>query len=77
MARNVSIDSDLLDEAFKVSGEPTKTAAVTKALREFVAHRRQRGLLDLVGKFEWDPAYDHKVERTSRADRKSAKAKAG
>jgi Arc/MetJ family transcription regulator len=78
MARNVSIDSDLLDEAFKVSGERTKKAAVTKALQEFIARRRQKGLLDLFGKLEWDPTCDHKAERMRRqVERGSRKAKAG
>lgn len=39
MATNLAIDSDLLERAVAVSGEWTKTATVTKALREFVARR--------------------------------------
>ena len=39
MATNLSIDPDLLDRALKVSGERTKKAAVTKALREFIDGR--------------------------------------
>ena len=66
MATNLSIDPDLLDRALKVSGERTKKAAVTKALQEFVARRRQKRLLDLVGQLEWDESYDYKVERTRR-----------
>jgi hypothetical protein len=41
----------------------TKKAAVTKALPQFVARRRQKGLLDLIGKLEWDASYDYKAER--------------
>ena len=66
MATNLSIDPDLLDRALKVSGERTKKAAVTKALQEFVARRRQKHLLELVGQLEWDESYDYKVERTRR-----------
>ena len=66
MATNLSIDPDLLDRALKVSGERTKKAAVTKALQEFVARRRQKRLLELVGQLEWDESYDYKVERTRR-----------
>jgi hypothetical protein len=40
-----------------------KKAAVTKALPEFVARTRQKGLLDLMGKLEWDSSYDYKAER--------------
>ena len=54
MATNLSIDPDLLERALEVSGERTKKAAVTKALQEFIARRRQKRLLELVGKLEWD-----------------------
>ncbi len=64
MATNLSIDPRLIEEALEVSGERTKKAAVTKALREFIARRRQKRLLDLVGKLEWDSSYDYKAERT-------------
>jgi hypothetical protein len=40
MATNLSIDPALIDEALEVSGERTKKAAVTKALREFVSSSR-------------------------------------
>jgi Arc/MetJ family transcription regulator len=63
MATNLSIDPDLLERALQVSGERTKKAAVTKALREFIARRRQKRLLELIGKLEWDEGYDYKAER--------------
>ena len=66
MATNLSIDPDLLDRAVEVSGERTKKAAVTKALQEFIARRQQKRLLDLVGKLEWDDAFDYKAERSRR-----------
>lgn len=64
MATNLSIDPDLIEQALKVSGERTKKAAVTKALQEFVARRRQKRLLELLGKLEWDSSYDYKAGRT-------------
>jgi hypothetical protein len=63
MATNLSIDPDLLERALEVSGERTKKAAVTKALQEFIARRRQQRLLELIGKLEWDATYDTKAER--------------
>jgi hypothetical protein len=63
MATDLSIDPDLLERALEVSGERTKKAAVTKALQEFIARRRQKRLLELIGKLEWDEAYDYKAER--------------
>jgi hypothetical protein len=66
MATNLSIDPGLLERALEVSGERTKKAAVTKALEEFIAHRRQKRLLDLMESLEWDENFDHKAERTRR-----------
>ena len=66
MATNLSLDPELLDEALKVSGERTKKAAVTQALLEFIARRRQKRLLELIGQLEWDSGFDYKAERTRR-----------
>jgi hypothetical protein len=66
MATNLSIDPELVEQALKLSGERTKAAAVTKALQEFIARRRQKRVLDLLGKLEWDAGYDYKKERTRR-----------
>lgn len=63
MATNLAIDPDLIDRAVQVSGERTKKAAVTKALREFIARREQKRVLELMGKLEWDAAFDYKAER--------------
>lgn len=66
MATNLSIDPELLDRALEVSGERTKKATVTRALEEFIARRRQRRLLDLMGKLEWDRSFDVKAERSRK-----------
>ena len=63
MATNLSIDPELIERALELSGERTKKAAVTKALEEFIARRRQKRVLELFGKLEWDPGYDYKAER--------------
>lgn len=64
MATNLSIDPKLIEDALKLSGERTKRAAVTRALEEFIARRRQKRMLDLFGKLEWDRSYDYKSERS-------------
>ncbi len=64
MATNLALDPELLDRAFAVSGEPTKKAAVTLALMEFIARREQKRLIELFGKLEWDETYDYKAERS-------------
>jgi hypothetical protein len=63
MATNLSLDPELIELALELSGERTKKAAVTKALEEFIARRRQRRLLDLMGKLDWQSSYDYKAER--------------
>jgi hypothetical protein len=60
----VSIDPDLLERAPEVSGELTKKAAVTKALEEFIARRRPKLLLEVMGKLEWGGGFDYKAERS-------------
>ena len=66
MATNLALDPDLLDRAFRISGEPTKKAAVTRALREFIARREQRRIAELFGKLVWDASFDYKAERTRK-----------
>jgi hypothetical protein len=63
MATHLSIDSKLIEQARKLSGERTKKAAVTLALQEFIARRQQKSLLDLVGKLRWNASYDYKSAR--------------
>jgi Arc/MetJ family transcription regulator len=63
MATNLKIDDALLSEALKLSGFRTKREAVNEALREFVERRRQRKVLKLAGKIEFDPSYDYKAQR--------------
>lgn len=66
MATNLDLSPELLEEALRLSGESTKKAAVTKALEEFIARRRQRKILELFGKLERDAGYDYKAEQTRR-----------
>ena len=63
MATRLSIDPELIERALEVSGERTRKAAVTLALEEFIARRLQRGLLDLMDRLKWDPAFDVRRER--------------
>lgn len=39
---------------------------MTRALEEFIARRRQKRLVELMGKLEWDPSFDYKAERSRR-----------
>ncbi len=64
MATNLSLDPELIELALQVSGERTKKAAVTRALQEFIARRKQKRMLELMGKLEWDDSFDYKSERS-------------
>ena len=66
MATNLSLDPSLIELAVKVGGERTKKAAVTRALEEYVARRRQKHLAELMGKLQWDESFDYKLERSRR-----------
>jgi hypothetical protein len=66
MATNLSLDPKLIECVLELSGERTKRAAVTRALEEFIARRRQKHLIDLMGKLEWDESFDYKAERSRR-----------
>jgi hypothetical protein len=64
MPTHLLIDTKLVEQALAVSGARTRKAAVTKALEEFIARRRQRKLIDLFNKLEWDSGFDHKSARS-------------
>jgi Arc/MetJ family transcription regulator len=66
IATNLDIDPALIEQALAVSGERTKKSAVTRALQEFIARRRQKRILELMGRLEWDDSFDYKAERTRR-----------
>jgi hypothetical protein len=64
MATNLDLDPQLVERALALSGEATKRAAVTSALREFIARREQKRLLELFGQLDWDVEFDYKRERS-------------
>jgi len=66
MATNLSLDPKLIERALEVSGARTKKAAVTLALEEFIARRKQKSLVELMGKLEWDTSFDPKKERSRK-----------
>ena len=64
MATNLDLDPKLVDDVLQLSGERSKKAAVTAALKEYVARRRQRGLRELLGTLDWDDSFDYKAGRS-------------
>jgi Arc/MetJ family transcription regulator len=53
MRTNIDINDDLLAEAQRLSGQPTKKATVEEALRLLVRLRRQKEIDQAFGKYPW------------------------
>jgi Arc/MetJ family transcription regulator len=69
MATNLALDDALIEEARKVGNHVTKKEAVTRALEEYVRHRKQLEILKEFGTFDFDPEYDaHKNRLLDRIE---------
>jgi Arc/MetJ family transcription regulator len=66
MPTNLALDERLLEEARKVGGHKTKKNTVNEALREYILRRKQKNILSLFGKVEFDTGYDYKQGRRAR-----------
>jgi len=64
MATNLALDDSLIAEAQKVGHHKTKKEAVTTALKEYVARKKQIEAIDLFGRIDFDKNYDYKKART-------------
>ncbi len=60
MATNLALDDRLIEEAVEIGHHPSKKAAVTAALKEYVKARRRLNILDWMGRVEYYDDYDHK-----------------
>ncbi len=63
MATNLAISDQLISAAQKVGGHKTKRDAVTKALEEYIQHKKQLKILDIFGQVEYDPRFNYKKQR--------------
>jgi Arc/MetJ family transcription regulator len=68
---NLVLDEELLEEATRLSGEKTYSAAVQTALRELVRRARARQILQLRGSGLWEGELS-----TVRGDRPALKRRA-
>ena len=66
MATNLDLDPALVDEAVAIGESRTKKEAVTEALKEYIARRRQAQISRLFGTIDYDPKYDYKKQRRRR-----------
>ena len=66
MRTNIDLDEDLVQAAQRLSGIETKKGVVQEALRFYVESKGRKSLLDLRGKIQFTPGYDHKALREDR-----------
>ena len=67
MATNLALDDKLIEQARRIGKHPTKKAAVTAALEEYVRYRKQLRVLELAGTIEFDASYDYKAQRRRKS----------
>jgi len=63
MATNLALDDLLIEAAVEAGKHPSKKAAVTRALEEYVQRHRQQEILELFGTIDYDPDFDYKQQR--------------
>ena len=68
MRTNIDLEDALIEEAFEITGVRTKRELVHLALRELIASRRKKNLLDLSGQIEFSDDFDHKALREMNAN---------
>jgi Arc/MetJ family transcription regulator len=66
MQITLNLDEALLNEAFQLTNLTTQEELIALALHEFVRLRRKKNLLDLAGKIQFAPDFDHKALRETR-----------
>ncbi len=57
------VDDKLIVQAQKIGCHKTKKEAVTAALKEYVAHKKQLMIRKLFGTIDFDNSYDYKKAR--------------
>ncbi|WP_252180293.1 type II toxin-antitoxin system VapB family antitoxin [Endozoicomonas sp. 4G] len=55
---NIVIDQELMEEAIALTGHKTRKEVVNFALQELVRRARQKELLSLKGKIDWEGNLD-------------------
>lgn len=58
MRTNIEIDDQLMADALRLSGQPTKKAVVEEALKLLVRLKNQGRIRELYGKIEWEGDLD-------------------
>ncbi|MBM4141661.1 MAG: DUF2191 domain-containing protein [Nitrospira sp.] len=71
MRATLNIPDDLLSEVQKITGEKSKTKAITTAMKEYVRQKKIKKLLALRGKIqiEYDWEKEEELEIKAQAER--------
>jgi metal-responsive CopG/Arc/MetJ family transcriptional regulator len=73
MRATLSIPDDLLAEVQKISGEKSKTKAITVAMREFIRQKKIKELISLRGKitidYDWEKEEKLEMEAQKRREK--------
>lgn len=63
MATNLDLNDKLIIQALTIGHHKTKREAVTTALKEYIAHKKQLNIFKLFGSVDFDAKYDYKKAR--------------
>ncbi len=67
---NLVLDEQILEEATRLSGEKTYSAAVMRALEDYVRRAKARQILELRGSGQWEgDLREMRADRTRRRKR--------
>jgi metal-responsive CopG/Arc/MetJ family transcriptional regulator len=73
MRATLNIPDDLLEEVQKISGQKSKTKAITTAMQEFIKQRKIKELIALKGKVRIDYDWEKEEELEMKAQKKREK----
>ncbi len=63
IATNLALDDKLITQAQKVGRHKTKKEAVTAALKDYIAHKKQLEIVDIFGTIDFDKEFNYKKAR--------------
>ncbi len=70
MRATLNIPDDLLDKVQKITGEKSKTKAITIAMNEYIRQKKVKELLSLRGKIQIHYDWEKEEEREMEAQKK-------
>ena len=73
MRATLNIPDDLLSEVQKISGEKSKTMAITIAMKEFIRQKKIKELISLRGKIKMDYGWEKEERLELEAQQKREK----